>query len=281
MSNLYILDEGDTKSHGKNSTHAVVWQSSGFANNAAIRTAILAHASYASSVSTADGYTLDNINWHYGRQAKSHRKVTLTYSHQESKRNKNQNPVLQNVGDEETQISYSFIEVPITEAITQTKFGDSPDIGRRIKYNPQTRHVEGTTRKTLVSRIRVTKIYAAATVTEAWIKTREDKLFTLNNATFRSRPTETLMFTGMEMTQRSQSGDWHVTFFFQYQRTETKDLAHLDINDTGSQTIYPYRFYHALYEEEEDTSAKVLVPKAKGFYEAEIYETSDFSTNLI
>ena len=82
-------------------------------------------------------------------------------------------------------LSIRFIDVPIYEAVSQTKFGDSPDVGNRIEYNPQTREVKGTHRKKVVSHVTIQKIYDQATVTDAWAKTREDLMFKLNNATFR------------------------------------------------------------------------------------------------
>ena len=278
MSQVYLLDEGaPTQVRGKNSTYEVVWQTSGYSTNVARKAAIQAHGSYLSSV-TSDGYTLDYLEWSYERQSKQNYKVRIIYSHKESSRNKTQNTVLQNVGDEETRISFSSINIPISEATSQTAFGNSPDCGNSIEYNTQTQEVKGTTKRKLVSRLVITKLYNSSTVTNSWINARENKLFTVNAGTFRSRPKETVMFVGLEINQRALSGAWQVTFTFEYMPTEEKDLADLDIGATGNQTIYPFRYYWALYEEEKDGTANVLVPKAKGFYEAQIYETSDFST---
>lgn len=280
MASVFLLDEGDTVSAGKNSTHTAVWQTTGYATNVARRAAIVADPSYVASVTTVDGVLLDSVSWNYQRQQKNHRKVTLTYSHQESRRNRTQNQVLQNVNDEDISIKHSVIDVPVYEAVSQTKFGDSPDVGNRIEYNPQTREVKGTLRKKVVSHVTISKIYDQATVTDAWAKAREDLMFKLNNATFRGRPAETVQYLGMSnMTQRSVNGDWEVQHEFETMRIETKDLTTLDIGSSETaQSIYPYRYYWASYEEEEDATAKVLVPKCKGFYESVIYETADFST---
>ena len=198
MASVFLLDEGDTVSAGKNSTHTAVWQTTGYATNTLPgRAAIVADPSYAASVTTVDGVLLDSVSWNYQRQQKNHRKVTLTYSHQESRRNRTQNQVLQNVNDEDISIKHSVIDVPIYEAVSQTKFGDSPDVGNRIEYNPQTREVKGTHRKKVVSHVTISKIYDQATVTDAWTKTREDLMFKLNNATFRGRPAETVQYLGM------------------------------------------------------------------------------------
>lgn len=280
MASVFVLDEGDTVSAGKNSTYTVTWQTTGYTTNTARRAAIVAHGSYAASVTTVDGVVLDNIEWNYTRQQKNHRKVILTYTHQENRRNKSQNQVLQNVGDEDVSIRHASVMVPVFEAISQTAFGDSPDVGNRIGYNPQTREIKGTERKVRVSTVTVKKIYSESTVTDAWTKTREDLMFKLNNATFRGRAAETVQYLGMSsMIQRSVSGDWEVHHEFETMRIETKDLTTLDIGSSETaQNIYPYRYYWALYEEEEDATAKVLVPKCKGFYESVLYETASFAS---
>ena len=280
MASVFLLDEGDTASAGKNSTYTAVWQTTGYATNTARRAAIVANPNYLASVTTVDNVLLDSVSWNYQRQAKNQRKVTLTYSHQENRRNKSQNKVLQNVNDEDISIRHASIEVPIFEAISQTKFGDSPDVGNRIEYNPQTREVKGTHRKKRVSTVTIKKIYAEATVDDAWTKTREDLMFTVNNATYRGRAAETVQYLGMSsLIQRSVNGDWEVHHEFETMRIETKDLTTLDIGSAETaQSIYPYRYYWASYEEEEDATAKVLVPKCKGFYESVIYDTADFST---
>ena len=283
MTKLYVAVEEETNSTGRNSTFKQVWHADGYASNSAVRTAIQGHADYNASVTTADGYVLDYVAWNYNRQVSTSRKVikvTLTYSHQESNRNKSGNKPLQEIGDEETVISYSTIEVPILESKqTQSAKGNSKDVGNRIEYNSLTGEVRGTTRKKLVSHLQVTKIIAEATITNAWIVEREDKMHTLNNATFRGRDAETVMFSGMgPLTQRTKNGDYHVSFNFDYMAKETLDLSTLDIGSASTIDIYPWRYYWAAHDEEKDATAKEFVPKTTGFYESFIYDTADFST---
>lgn len=275
---VWLTDEGDTKSAGRNSTYTAVWQTTGYSTNLQRRQAIINNPNFLPEVTTVDDYLLDNLEWDYQRQEKLHRKVVITYTHQSSGQNKSQNKVLQNVGDEETQISFSSQEIPVTEAIFQSAKGNSPDMGTSIEYNRQTQEVKGTRKRRLVSRLNITKIYDKEEITNAWIVERENKLFTINTAAFRGRDPETVMFVGMDIRQRSVQGDWIVSFVFEYIPKETKDLSKLDIDAGGTIDIFPYKYYWALYEEEENTADNVLVPKAKGFYEATIYEISDFST---
>ena len=55
MAAVFIVDEGSTSSTGKNSTHEIIWQTVGYANNVARRSAITAHADYLASVTTVSG----------------------------------------------------------------------------------------------------------------------------------------------------------------------------------------------------------------------------------
>ena len=279
---VWLLDAGTLRDSGKNTVYRVSFGSKGDKNLSNVRSAIIAHADYFASITTGSGYLLNVQEWTYDNKTKGKYKVTIAYSHKENKRNKNQNPPLQNVGDEETEITFSNEEVPVMESLgTQTKFGNSPDIGNRIEYNPKTGEVKGTTKKQRVSFITISKLYSNATVTNAWLKDREDFLFTLNLATFRDREAETVQFVGLKLVQRDVGGDWKVVFNFISAPKTTKDLTTLDIGSAvTNQAIFPFRYYHGLYEEEEDATAKQLVPKCIGFYEAKLYEAISW-TNII
>jgi hypothetical protein len=61
----------------------------------------------------------------------------------------------------------------------------------------------------------VTKVMAAATVTNAWLYARMSQVWTMNNATFRSLAARTTMLTGMQSSQRA-SGDWDITYNFEF-----------------------------------------------------------------
>lgn len=61
----------------------------------------------------------------------------------------------------------------------------------------------------------VTKVVAAATVTNAWLYARMSQVWTMNNGTFRDLAARTTMLTGMQSNQRA-SGDWDITYNFEF-----------------------------------------------------------------
>ncbi len=61
----------------------------------------------------------------------------------------------------------------------------------------------------------VTKVVAAATVTNAWLYARMSQVWTMNDSTFRDLAARTTMLTGMQSSQRA-SGDWDITYNFEF-----------------------------------------------------------------
>ena len=281
---VYLLGNTNEASlAGKNSTFITVWQGNGYTTTASLKAAIIADSSYLASI-TADGYLLNNLEWSFSNQMKGNWQVVITYSHKESRRNKIQNPPLQTPysedSEEEETISFREIQVPILETWPgdQTGFGNSPDMGDSIEYNPTTKTVEGTTVKKFVSVLTVGRILTDAEISNTWIETREQKLFNVNNVAFRGRPAYTVQFTGFNISQRSKSGDWYVRWTFDHMPVSVRDFSGWGITGLGTETIYPFSYYWVYREQELDATAKVLVPIPKGFYKADIYDHADLNS---
>jgi hypothetical protein len=87
--------------------------------------------------------------------------------------------------------------------------------GNQIGKDSRNHLPMGCEKNIAASTFTVTKVIAAATVTNAWLYARMSQVWTMNNATFRGLAARTTMMTGMQSSQRA-SGDWDITYNFEF-----------------------------------------------------------------
>jgi len=75
---------------------------------------------------------------------------------------------------------------------------------------------EGVTYNLPIVNIEVKTVFHRNVVTNAWLKDKHAKLWTLNEAPWRSLDSLCVMFTGFEGFQRNNDGHWVITYRFEY-----------------------------------------------------------------
>lgn len=162
-----------------------------------------------------------------------------------------------------------------SNARSQTAYGtDAPDFGTSIGVN-EDKTISGIDVAIPPSGLQVSDrvIFLDEVQFNEWIESISAKIWTKNSVAFRTlQPGDAFL--------RSVTGNWVVDYTFDIaldiaiQRGEdnpTVEGIAITQRVAGFDTVWVY------YEKEVDTAAKLIKPKARGVYVAEVFKSSDFS----
>lgn len=123
----------------------------------------------------------------------------------------------------------------------------------------------------------VTVFQPNAVVTDGYIKTLARLTGKYNNATFKTYASGELLFVGAQGSQRGSGTDWEVRYDFEARENVTS----LDLGDITVPAANGHDFVWLYYRDEEDSSAKFVVPRPVAAYVERVYQPGDFSLLLI
>ena len=162
-----------------------------------------------------------------------------------------------------------------SHAISQTKFGsDAPDFGDAIGVN-EDGTINGVDLQIPGSGLQIDErlIFATESQVNSWAVDTADKVGKVNQNTWRT-------LESGDAYLRSVTGKWvtgfafDVTYDVAFQRGESNpsiDGISVSQRVPGFDAIWVY------YEAEEDTSEKLIKPKARGVYVAQVFKKTNFS----
>ena len=158
--------------------------------------------------------------------------------------------------------------------------------------------VEGTVRNVPSNTFNIKRVFNAGTVTNAWFADRMNQCWTLNEYTFRDLAPRTVMFTGMQSSQRADDS-WAITYQFEYRPfTQNFQILREDIifksvnrksplySGSGRNSPKGMNFCSWDYMWVHTTEKEIVVnangdkdfrAELQGFSVAKIYENSNFS----
>lgn len=165
-----------------------------------------------------------------------------------------------------------------TEHITQSlgtrrypaESPNCPDLGGAIGVTDD--GVEGV--DIIVPKPIYTEVYRrpSSEVTNSYVMALEELTGTVNNAAFKGRAADEVLFLGAAGTKRGQ-GDWEITFRF----AASPNVTGLTIGDITGIAKKGWEYLWVRYADAEDAAAKALVKKPVAVYIEKVYEEGDFS----
>ncbi len=117
-----------------------------------------------------------------------------------------------------------------------------------------------------------THYIAAASVTTAYVQTLKALTGKVNNASFKGFAAGEVLFLGARGSRRSDS-DWRVDFLFSISENTTGRT----VGDITGIDKKGHEYLWVLYEDVEDTTAKMLVRRPIAVYVQQVYATANFS----
>ena len=268
---------GRSKKDGVRSTYQTRWRLKNY-TSAAAYTAMIAATPPSVII---DGVTLNSILPSLIPKGKDGDYYGIVDYKHTSQTPQQQTPAATN--DELLSFNFTGPSTFFTRAISQTKHGpDATDFGVALNVL-EDKSIAGIDAALPDSGFEVrAKLNLGATpaLVNAWIDGRIAQLHTANDATFRGKTAEDCVLAGFSGEQLTD-GDFDVAFDFRAQLKE--DYTAANSFSAGRETftigkIVPgFHLIWVQYLSVEDTTAKVIYPKANGVYVAKVFETSDFS----
>lgn len=179
--------------------------------------------------------------------------------------------------DEEISFDISSQTVRVTQGkanVSKTAVsGTAPDFKGGIGYNGE--RFEGADIFAEQFSFTITKYKAAADVTNTYIQNLRNAAFHYNNATFRGQAAGECLFVGASGSKRNDD-DYAIAHKF----LVSKNLASIAVGDVTVAAKKGWEYLWALYESEEDATAKKLTPRPVAAYVEQVYDSIDLATTL-
>jgi hypothetical protein len=179
-------------------------------------------------------------------------------------------------GETEYSFSTTGATMHLSHSLATTAYAPptetAPDFDGAI--NVENGEIKGVDIQIPVGKFSIVVYQPVATVTDAYKETLLEMTGSVNNATWRSMDAGTVLFAGVEGSQRGKD-DWQLTFHFDYQPNIT---GHTIGTITGI-AKKGHEYLWVLYEDAEDENTLVKTPKA--VYVEQVYQTAAFSSLTI
>lgn len=183
------------------------------------------------------------------------------------------------VGTESVSFDISAATEQVTHSISTTNSyaasGTAPDFKQGINFDRESGTLLGTDRMVAAFSFSITKIYANASITNAYIQSLRDAAFRWNSEGFRGNAAGECLYAGASGAPRDAE-----TYSITHKFLGVKNISGASYGDVTGITKIGWDYLWPLVEKQHDATGKFLTPRPRAVYVERLYTSVDFTTAL-